>query len=200
MTRLNIAKLTANPSKKLKPSKPAEPEAQIVTTVFGKVNRQDGIQFLTLMTCDADGSNAGHVVVARQSGIVECVSLEDGSVSRSHQCFTNEGATTIKFIGLHEHNKTIIACTNKGNVFYLNGGMENGLPDCQALLGVDGLNVMRVNPASPHLFATGGNERDLCVWDIHVIKEALDTQMQVEPVWKAKNVYHGLFTIENCFH
>jgi len=40
------------------------------------------------------------------------------------------------------------------------------LPDVTVSLNQKDLSVMRVHPTLPHVFATGGKERDLCIWDI----------------------------------
>ena len=44
---------------------------------------------------------------------------------------------------------------------------------------------MNVHPNHPHIFATGGDERELCVWDI--TKFNPETK-KISPIWKAKNV------------
>ncbi|KAJ1342916.1 hypothetical protein BSLG_002573 [Batrachochytrium salamandrivorans] len=156
----------------------------VVTRVFGAVDRNQSIQLLAQSTLDADV-----VVVARSSGLVECVSISTGAILRRHQCFIPTPAlgkdqmqdqprprlTIAKvkprsehFIGLHEHNGVIIACTDTGSIFYLHpdGHKDEELPSVVAHLGMDRLCKMRVHPKFPHIFATGGEERELCVWDI----------------------------------
>ncbi|KAJ8325790.1 Ribosome biogenesis protein nsa1 (NOP7-associated protein 1) [Batrachochytrium dendrobatidis] len=156
----------------------------VKTRVFGTVDRSRSIQFLAQSTLDPNV-----VVIARVSGIIECVSIETGSILKRHTCFhpaldaskQNEQAPRLSiakirkrpehFIGLHEHNGTIIACTNTGKIFYLqhkDDEVQNKeLPHATASLGMDCLSKMRVHPHFPHIFATGGEERDLCVWDIN---------------------------------
>ena len=59
-------------------------------------------------------------------------------------------------------------------------------------LNQDLLFKMRVHPTQPHLFATGGDERELCVWDItKFIPSETSTMLPVlKPIWTAKNVPH----------
>ncbi|KAJ3331656.1 WD repeat-containing protein 74 [Kappamyces sp. JEL0680] len=46
---------------------------------------------------------------------------------------------------------------------------------------------MKVHPSFPHIFATGGDERELCIWDI---TKRNQEDNSIEPIWKAKNVPH----------
>ncbi|KAJ1558677.1 WD repeat-containing protein 74, partial [Cladochytrium tenue] len=58
-----------------------------------------------------------------------------------------------------------------------------GEADCE--LGVDGLRRMRVFPGSPALFATGGQERDLCLWRLC---RGVGGVYEAKAIWTAKNV------------
>lgn len=52
---------------------------------------------------------------------------------------------------------------------------------------------MRVHPKYPNIFATGGDERQLCVWDISkpqtTAPNSDENQLKIiTPIWQAKNV------------
>ena len=49
-------------------------------------------------------------------------------------------------------------------------------------LGQDNLFTFKQHSQHPHLFATGGEERDLHVWDVTKFSDS------VTETWKAKNV------------
>jgi ribosome biogenesis protein NSA1 len=56
---------------------------------------------------------------------------------------------------------------------------SNGELTQEVSLNQDLLCVFQVNPSFPHLFATGGDEREVCVWDVNQLEK---------PIWQAKNV------------
>lgn len=47
---------------------------------------------------------------------------------------------------------------------------------------------MQVHPNLPHLFATGGEEQDLCIWDVTKYDESHPSNFK--PIWEARNVPH----------
>lgn len=54
---------------------------------------------------------------------------------------------------------------------------------------------MRVHNSQPNLFITGGDEKDLILWDINSVKASEKSSIEetvsvFDPVWKAKNVAH----------
>ncbi|RKO86514.1 WD40-repeat-containing domain protein, partial [Blyttiomyces helicus] len=68
-------------------------------------------------------------------------------------------------------------------------------------LGQDDLFCMEMSPFDPKVFATGGNERDLSVWDLRKSEPPSDADADapspetplhrtLQPTWKAKNVKH----------
>eukprot|EP00842_Homolaphlyctis_polyrhiza_P004298 jgi/Hompol1/486/HPOL_004140-RA len=143
---IRVSGLKAIPSKKLASagkkteSKPgvegtgdqAAQQQTVQTRALGRVNRDLGIQCLVLASLDPDV-----VVVARANGIVEFVSLVTGESLRQHACFSHDSPGPVpagvlppkmtkpeRFIGLHEHNKTIIACTDRGSVFSFSDAAE----------------------------------------------------------------------------
>ncbi|KAJ3299747.1 WD repeat-containing protein 74 [Borealophlyctis nickersoniae] len=87
--------------------------------------------------------------------------------------------------------RTLITCTDLGIVRYQHApdSQPSDLPDIEATLGQDLLFCMQVHPAQPHIFATGGDERDLCVWDITKAEKVEEGGLaKLQPIWKAKNV------------
>ncbi|KAI8854836.1 hypothetical protein BC829DRAFT_379780 [Chytridium lagenaria] len=105
---------------------------------------------------------------------------------------------TETFIGLHESRGTIITCTSKGNVTYhprielsqTNGDTRetDSVPTFSTSLGLDKLCRMRVFPGNPNIFATGGDERDLTIWDVSGCGK--EDGAAPKEIWKAKNFKH----------
>jgi len=58
---------------------------------------------------------------------------------------------------------------------------------------------MKVHPKVSHIFATGGEERELCIWDLDKIdKDETDEEenaYKIEPIWIAKNVKHDFLNL-----
>nr|KAJ3419061.1 hypothetical protein HK105_007455 [Polyrhizophydium stewartii] len=141
VTAVRTDALAPLPSKKLKSSLPAAKQAKAdaaaagdgaaperarpltQTRILGRVDRANGIQLLARASLDPNV-----VVVARASGIVECIDVDSGAVLRWHKCFTpmpepapaepsrssHRAAKPYRpehFIGLHEHNGQVaLAC------------------------------------------------------------------------------------------
>lgn len=80
----------------------------------------------------------------------------------------------------------VFAATDTGDFFRFPQDSETSHEVLESIqLGQDLLCAFKVNPADPHLFATGGDERDLCIWDMTKLDPETEKQ---EPVWMAKNV------------
>ncbi|KAJ3049911.1 WD repeat-containing protein 74 [Rhizophlyctis rosea] len=184
-------------AKDAKAKEAAGPQAQI--QAFGAVDREAEIQLLAW----AGSGEAKQIVVARKGGWVQYLDAEDGTIVRAEQCFVpqledngkpkvNKNLKPEHFVGLHDANGTLITCTDTGIVRYINpqSATEKTLPDLHATLSQDLLYAMKVHPTKPHIFATGGEERDLCVWDVTNCKESEKEGelRKVDCIWKAKNV------------
>ncbi|KAJ3111677.1 WD repeat-containing protein 74 [Phlyctochytrium bullatum] len=163
-------------------------QSQIITPLITKIDRSREVQLLQLCTSDP-----GLAVAALKNGTVVVLNVRKGEEVISYEAFGEAAATGDEvFVGLHEARGTIITCTSKGTLSYQyvlpgSGGPEEQtpLPTFTTSLGVDKLCRMRVFPGNPVLFATGGDERDLTLWDA---SECTDDKPTPKQVWKAKNV------------
>jgi ribosome biogenesis protein NSA1 len=174
-----------NPSKKLKSNttKPVPVECNIV----GSVNKKAAICCMSDLGCDT-------FMIARLNGIVEEVSFENGkkkyySKKQYEPSFAlNKVNKPLHFIGLHTADNLVITCTDTGVVTYdlidSNLTAPEGISPCTVSLRQTDLCVMKVHPIFPNIFCTGGYERELCIWDIKLLKDS----EKFEPIWKSKNV------------
>ena len=128
---------------------------------------------------------------------MDIVSLDSHSTVSSFQLFNlpmdnatgkpllNKHKKPMHFIGLGFSHGRILTGTDNGLVW------EFSIHEALALepmhLGQDLLCAFKVNPLSPNLFATGGDEKEVCVWDVNVLKTS-PIGICPEPIWKAKNV------------
>jgi ribosome biogenesis protein NSA1 len=170
---------------------PPKPVAK--TTVYGNINRQRAISLI------ANHTNQS-VVVARANGEVEIICLNTGDVLGSWQLFTHQldrnGSPLLNkhrkpehFIGLHSSNGLIITCTDTGVVTYIHSSPDIAIPETTVSLDQDLLCVMRVHPSHPHIFATGGDERPLTIWDITTSPACTGDALPVlTTTWISKNV------------
>lgn len=80
----------------------------------------------------------------------------------------------------------LITCTPTGIVSVFDMSHSADAPRItQISLNQDKLGSICIHPQFPHIFATGGDERDLCVWDTTTYCQE---SKSIEPIWKAKNV------------
>ncbi|KAJ3168199.1 WD repeat-containing protein 74 [Geranomyces variabilis] len=199
---------------------PAEPAT--TTQVFGSVNRHAAVQMMCWAS-SAPGEPHSQVVVARANGVVQYLSLEDGSVMREHVVinprFNDAGIPVLNkykkaehFVGLADVDGTLIACTDLGLLHVippppLADSSESQLPESGIPSGVFTLNQdllfrARTHPQHPHLIATGGDERELAIWDL------LDQPAPQQPpsddgfsprpltaTWTARNVKNDFLNI-----
>ncbi|KAI9329677.1 hypothetical protein DFJ73DRAFT_765664 [Zopfochytrium polystomum] len=124
-----------------------------------------------------------------------------------------------QFVGLYEVDGIIIAATSFGNVHYFPTPVnaptnttsdESQLPKVAEAnpllpksavsvgLGITNLCCMRVFPGSPNFIATGGNDRDLCVWKLET-DETQSSGFRLKEMWKAKNVRSSLNDVKNDY-
>ncbi|KAI8903765.1 WD40-repeat-containing domain protein, partial [Gorgonomyces haynaldii] len=155
--------------------------------VFGQVERTKQVNALFL---------GDYIYVARANGTIDQMDL-DGNVKETFSVFEhqldqknnpilNKHRKPEHFIGLCQRDGLLISMTDKGllSVIHLDNGLEkHDIPERKTHVGQELLCAMKVNPELPHLIATGGDERDLCVWDLNS-----DLKEQMKPHWQAKNV------------
>jgi ribosome biogenesis protein NSA1 len=117
-----------------------------------------------------------NLLVCRENGQLDIIDMDSLNVTYTKVLFEEK----TKFIGCFLVGGVIITCTDKGIVHYIHWSKDTKeLPEKSVDLKQVDLCRMRVHPSHPHIFATGGNERELCLWDI---------RKDPEPIWKAKNV------------
>lgn len=161
------------------------------------------------MAHSSNNCEINEVAVARTNGTIELFSLESGTPTAEYPVFTpsvNEKGSKVlnkhgkpqHFVGLHCYQNWIISCTDTGTISYINRGQFNlgndlGMIACKVSLGIDMICKMRVHPSKPYLFATGGDDRNLSIWDIRLghssVRENESLQF-LKPVWQSKNVPH----------
>ncbi|KAJ3317528.1 WD repeat-containing protein 74 [Boothiomyces sp. JEL0866] len=144
------------------------------TAVFGKPNRHQAVQYMAFV-------NPETIAVARSNGCLDILNTT-GTVLKSIPLFEKQ-----KFVGLSVYKNIVITCSDNGQVDYTPVDVKGAEPlfdyelkGKRINLGINDLCCFKVHPNLPHLFATGGKERELSLWDYNSEK--------LEPVWKAKNV------------
>ncbi|KAJ1550488.1 WD repeat-containing protein 74 [Nowakowskiella sp. JEL0078] len=199
-------KIVKDDNKRLKLDKPKLPkktadievETTSVVQSWGSIRKTNAIQLMTWGSVDFDACRK-QVVVARQSGIVQYISTDDGSVLHESSLFKPAVASSGKpilnkhrkqehFIGLHDFNGSLITCTDTG---ILRCSSVNSSPKSETSknLNQDRLFRMRVHPGTPNLFATGGDERDLAIYDLNSNAGSPET---LTANWSAKNIKHDV--------
>lgn len=153
---------------------------------WGKVDRAQEIHLMALDPLE------NHVLVGRKTGIVECYNTDSGMKQWNSESFfasTNNNNSNLedRFVGLEslETNNSLLIGRRSGIVEFRGFDSEKGLsqePLVQINCGKD-LFRAKVCPSSSNLFACGGKESDLAIWDIN----ATDL---TKPSIKAKNVSH----------
>ncbi|TPX59814.1 hypothetical protein PhCBS80983_g02190 [Powellomyces hirtus] len=213
------AEPASRPSKKRRDDKPDskkdEPAKPTTTTLtFGSINRNAEVQ----MMCWAGPEPHTAVVVARKNGVVQYLDLDNGNVLREHVIFVpqfdQEGKPIVNkykkpehFVGLWDVNGTLIVCTDLGLLHIIPPPSEtaadtptvdeSGLPFGTFTFAQDLIFRTRVHPQHPHLLATGGDERDLTLWNLREQKLTADPQSipKLASFWTAKNVKNDFLNI-----
>lgn len=100
------------------------------------------------------------------------MSPETGAIVRE---FTNEHVGTTeekgRFVGLFIHDNHLVACTSTGDLSYTPLKQRKNETKTIFNLGPN-LEIVRAHPTQTHIFAIGGKDRDLCIYDIKVIAKA----------------------------
>ncbi|KAJ2507487.1 Ribosome biogenesis protein nsa1 (NOP7-associated protein 1) [Coemansia sp. RSA 2049] len=176
-----------------------------VWTQSGTVSRGRSIQQMAVSKAATGGDgDAGAVfVVARADGTVEAIARESGAVVDSHTeqgfaapvCIKHSGRqiTERRYVGVGAVGGTsFISCTNLGEVRCQRFG-EAEEPRVLLKLPVEACR-MRVHAKSPRVFAVGGREQELSVWDVDAVGSAAAAaaaeyrKPTTAPLFRAKNV------------
>jgi ribosome biogenesis protein NSA1 len=148
--------------------------------------------------------------VARKDGSIQIMSVIDGAIIRDVKVYTPASIDKKKslkvtsnkkgeqFIGVNCHDGIIYACTDLGKFFIIDANKSTPVIK-KVNLKQDNLWCMKVHPKVSHIFATGGEERELCIWDLDKIdKDETDEEenaYKIEPIWIAKNVKHDFLNL-----
>lgn len=104
---------------------------------------------------------------------------ETGAVVREY-VDENVGVDKGTFIGLFANDTYLITGTSTGHIAYTrlddynNDSGSNNTTTCITTAPGADLCIMRVHPSHPHLFATGGKENDLKLFDANIIMQEDD--------------------------
>ncbi|KAJ3192263.1 WD repeat-containing protein 74, partial [Dinochytrium kinnereticum] len=147
-------------------------------------------------------------MAALKSGVVRVLDVETGEEVRLIHVFDIEAGKPNQesFVGLYEDQGTVITCTSKGHIAYHSPSTSNPdespaspLPTFSSALKVDNLCRMRVFSGSPCIFATGGDEKELTLWDASECKDG-DASAIPKEIWKAKNVKNNYLDLRVPVH
>ncbi|KAJ2766290.1 Ribosome biogenesis protein nsa1 (NOP7-associated protein 1) [Coemansia nantahalensis] len=180
------------------PAGPTELAGVEVRTVSGTVSRSLGIQ---QMCTAAWTSGEAAFVVARKGGVVEAIARDSGaSLARwAEPGFAD--ALSIKhngkviagrhYVGVGAADGRFLACTNLGEVRYQAFTSDDGAAAAATLLKLpmDACR-MRTHSARPSVFAVGGREQELTVWDAETVEAGADEYAKARsaPLFRSKNV------------
>ncbi|KAG1599896.1 hypothetical protein G6F46_003592 [Rhizopus delemar] len=138
---------------------------QPLTGVFGKVDKTQSVQKLSWVTLD----DKKLLLVARKNGKIQFMSPEDGSIIKEIQ---NKHVGTDEkqgyFVGLFIHNNRLCACTSTGDLSYTPLDAKETITLTN--LGSN-LEIMRGHPSQTHIFAIGGKDKDLSIYDLDQLVE-----------------------------
>ncbi|CAG8665095.1 5624_t:CDS:10 [Dentiscutata heterogama] len=169
---------------------------------MGKVRREQGIQYM----CQAKIFNGrNQIVVARNSGLVQIIEpYKDGKMFKIYKEFINkEVAADVpkrskkfpsKFTGLFANKNVLVTCVSGGTIRYqpINSGDFNNPSYIDKTIDyASNLCCLRVHPKENNIFACGGRERDLSLWDINCTPGSIITKNKESKngmIWNGKNV------------
>ncbi|KAJ3014401.1 WD repeat-containing protein 74 [Thoreauomyces humboldtii] len=169
------------PHKKQRPGPEPPAPAKPTTVAHGTIDRNGEIQLMCFAGPDV-------VVVARKTGIVQYINLEDGQVLREHTVFlmrldetgrpvVNKHKKSEHFVGIQDVEGTLMVVTDLGFLHIISPPAASGAAEPQSeasaalpagtyRLAQDLLFAARFHPLHPTLLATGGDERDLTFWNL----------------------------------
>ncbi|KAJ2324582.1 Ribosome biogenesis protein nsa1 (NOP7-associated protein 1), partial [Coemansia sp. RSA 2702] len=191
-------KAAAKAKATLKPTEQApKPDTSIdgvnMWTVDGSVSRERSIQQL----CATLWSSGDRVLVAgRQNGNIDVVGY-DGQQLYTYANSEFSEKLSIKhngrliagrqYVGLGATDSQFLACTNMGEIRYQSFATDEAT---LMKLPLDAFR-MRTHRQRPSVFAVGGREHELSVWDAETVKlepQSGYAKPQSAPIFKAKNV------------
>ncbi|KAI8976180.1 WD40-repeat-containing domain protein [Pilobolus umbonatus] len=176
-----LVKWVAFPPKiKKRRSKEVTEPLMVFSHSYGKVDKSEAVQKLIWIQYQ----DQKQLLVARKSGRIDIMCPETGAVNKQFNQPKMEGA----FIGVFMHNNHICACTSSGELSYTS--LEDSTLTTIHKLS-DQLEIMRQHPTQTNLFAVGGKQRDLAVYDINALLEK-----KKGLIFQAKNVKNDFLDLE----
>ena len=162
--------------------------AAVAPKVIGAVDRNQECQLMYFYQAEYC------YFLARRNGTVEKRSLdeqfEDPVLETFHlgSAVDADQKISVKFVGLDitktkDGNELLLACTADGQ--FISWSLDTCEIVHQLSFGPD-LRRMRAHPNCPGIFAIGGKERDLTIFDL----SQYESGKKLDPVFKAKNVKH----------
>ncbi|KAI8647595.1 WD40-repeat-containing domain protein [Parasitella parasitica] len=157
---------------------------QPLTGTFGKVDKEQAVQKLSWAMWEDEKV----LLVARKNGTIQFMSPETGEVLREFQN-NHVGVDDEKkgrFVGLFIHDRHLCACTSTGDLSYTPLSSRKNETRTVLELGPD-IEIMRGHPTLTHIFAIGGKERDLCIYDIKAIAKSKREREEIDAAGPNKN-------------
>ncbi|KAI8071656.1 hypothetical protein BC940DRAFT_293373 [Gongronella butleri] len=142
--------------------------------VIGSGNKEKAVQKMTWTVIDGTPV----VVVARKDGEIEVIDVEKKDVMfkyveqeiRAEKIKKEKPSVgeMSRFIGLEATPTHLLTCTSKGRLTWTQWGTKKLTTLGKVCLG-NNLSVLRMHPVHKHIFATGGKEIDLRIYDMSKI-------------------------------
>ncbi|OUM60874.1 hypothetical protein PIROE2DRAFT_13284 [Piromyces sp. E2] len=155
--------------------------------------------------------NGAQFSVARKDGSIQVMSVLDGAIICDIKVYTpvvidkkkslkvtSNNKKAEQFVGINCHDGIIYACTDMGKFYVIDA--NKATPEIKTInLKQDNLWCMKVHPKESNIFATGGEERELCIWDLNKMEEDSESKEEntykIEPIFTAKNVKHDFLNL-----
>ncbi|KAI8364774.1 WD40-repeat-containing domain protein [Radiomyces spectabilis] len=140
---------------------------EFIVNVFGKVNKEEAVQKLAWAVIDGQKQ----LVVARKSGKVQFMCPDTGKILKEFhdpRVGTGDEKQQSNFVGVHVADNHLATCSSTGDFSYTPLSSSSTTTTHVAKLGSN-LSIMRFHPTKPYLFAVGGKDHDLCVYDVLVL-------------------------------
>ncbi|TPX43186.1 hypothetical protein SeMB42_g00245 [Synchytrium endobioticum] len=182
----------------------AEKPASVIQT-YGSMDMNRAVD--QMCWCSMGGAHTDQVVVARKGGRISRVSSttgqEVGSFAPFQIALDSKGLPKLNkhrqadyVVGIAQEEGSILSCSNTGLVHLhrQDPETEQSHQVISASLNQDLLFRMRASPENINVFATGGDERDLCIWDLNTVSSSSENG-KFQPTWKAKNVPHDFLDL-----
>ncbi|KAI9481836.1 Ribosome biogenesis protein nsa1 (NOP7-associated protein 1) [Coemansia sp. RSA 989] len=161
-------------------------------TINGKVSRENSIdqmcatEWQTGNGAFAVGRKNGRLDIIAHNG-EELFTFTDPTFSSKPNIKHNgKLITERRFVGLSAFNEHFLTCTNLGEVRYQSFNSNEATKLIK--LPLDAFR-MRTHDKQPNVFAVGGREHELSIWDAETVQAGLEfTKPKSDPIFKAKNV------------